>query len=32
MPSLALGGIGILDLSRILAGPYCIMLMGDMGG
>ncbi|PIC70794.1 formyl-CoA transferase [Sporosarcina sp. P16b] len=27
----ALNGIKVLDLSRILAGPYCSMLLGDMG-
>ena len=26
-----LQGIKVLDLSRILAGPYCSMLLGDMG-
>ncbi|MDP8249082.1 MAG: CoA transferase [Candidatus Tritonobacter lacicola] len=26
-----LEGIKVLDLSRILAGPYCSMLLGDMG-
>ncbi len=26
-----LSGIKILDLSRILAGPYCTMILGDMG-
>jgi formyl-CoA transferase len=27
----ALEGIKILDLSRVLAGPFCTMLLGDMG-
>ena len=26
-----LSGITVVDLSRILAGPYCTMLMAEMG-
>ena len=27
----ALDGIRVVDLSRYIAGPYCAMLLGDMG-
>ena len=30
-PPLALARLRILDLSRLAPGPYCTMLLGDMG-
>jgi len=27
----ALAGVKILDLSRILAGPFCTQILGDLG-
>ena len=30
--SLPLAGVRVLDCSRVLAGPFATMLLGDLGG
>ena len=30
-PTLPLAGIRVLDISQVMAGPFCCMLLGDMG-
>ena len=27
----ALDGVRVIDCSRVMAGPFCTMLLGDMG-
>lgn len=31
MTALPLSGVRVIDLTRILSGPFCSMLLGDLG-
>ena len=30
-PTLPLDGVSVLDFTQIMAGPFCTMLLADMG-